>query len=125
MLTWVQSIPSNVVLCGLAAISATVFGVAALWAVGGRAGWLARTAPVALLLAALVPIGAYELLAVFGAQVAVVIVWVLVVRLGRAYRECRKRGESRHDALRSAPRFADNWATGPDSICKTCCWRSC
>jgi len=104
MLTWIHLLPANVVLFGLAAIAATLFGVAAMWAVGGRAGWLARTAPVALLLAALVPIGAYELLAVFGAQVAVVIAWVLVVRLGRAFRDSRNQGESRRGALRTALR---------------------
>jgi len=104
MLTWIHLLPANVVLFGLAAMAATLYGIAALWAVGGRAGWLWRTAPVALLLAALVPIGAYELLAVFGAQVAIVIAWVLVVRFGRAFRHCHNHGESRRDALRTALR---------------------
>ncbi len=77
--------PSHVVitLCisGLALAAALLYGAAALWAVRGRGHWLARVAPMTLLLVALAPVGAYELIAVFGTLSAVIIGWVLVGRL--------------------------------------------
>jgi hypothetical protein len=103
--------PSHVVttlwLFGLPFAAALLFGAAALWAVSGRGHWLVRIAPVTLLLAALAPVGAYELIAVFGAQSAVIIGWVLLGRL--AGRSPRTRDESSaakgavhsdHDAIR-------------------------
>src|SRR5262245_41482563 len=56
-----------------AVLSAILYGLAILWAVDGRRGWLWRISPLALLLAALVPIGAYDLLVLFGTQTAVVL----------------------------------------------------
>ena len=65
---------------GTEVLAATLYGIAALWAVAGRGGWLARCLPLALLLAALAPIGAYELLAQYSTQAGVVVV-VLLAKL--------------------------------------------
>jgi hypothetical protein len=79
--------PGQLALVGAVGIvSATLYGIAALWAVGGRANWLWRVAPLALLLAAWVPAGAYELLALFGVQSAVVVGAVLGLRIMRRMR---------------------------------------
>ena len=112
MLDLARTILPTPVLIGLTALLlATLYGAAAFWAVGGRAGWLVRVAPVALLLAALSPLGAYELIVLFGTQVVVVIAWVLMGRFGRVFRAGRNRGESRRDALRGA--LEKSWGDGP------------
>ncbi len=59
---------------GTAVLTASLFGLAALWAMRGPVSWLWRWSPVVLLLAALTPIGAYELLAVYASEVIVVVV---------------------------------------------------
>lgn len=82
----------------LGVFAALLFGAAALWAVTGRGNVVSRIAPSALLLAALAPTGAYELIAVFGAQIAVIVGWVLFVRLFRAYRSASDRGETARGA---------------------------
>ncbi|MEX2114224.1 MAG: hypothetical protein WD845_13615, partial [Pirellulales bacterium] len=85
----------------LALLSATAFGMAALWAASGRGGWLIRAIPVTLMLAAMLPIGAYELLALFATQAAFVVgvklAWNSVV-------EMRQRALHEQDKPR-APRF--------------------
>ncbi len=88
-------------LSGLALAAALLYGAAALWAVVGRSNLVWRFAPAILLLSALAPTGAYELMAVFGAQVAAIIGWVLLGRLVRGYRSSRSRGGGPGDALRS------------------------
>ncbi|MEX2114225.1 MAG: hypothetical protein WD845_13620 [Pirellulales bacterium] len=96
---------------GLAFATAMLFGASALWAVGGRGNLVSRMAPAALLLAALTPIGAYELIAVFGTEVAVVIGWLLLGRFIRARRSERNRGQLAGDAPNSAPQQI--WREGP------------
>jgi hypothetical protein len=54
------------------ASAAWVYAAAALWLVGGAGRWYWRVAPLALLMTALLPIGAYELVVLFGGQVAVI-----------------------------------------------------
>ncbi len=71
---------------GAAVLTATLFGLAALWAMRGPASWLWLWSPLVLLLAALAPIGAYELLALYGAQAAVVITALSVDRLRQRWR---------------------------------------
>ena len=109
---WLRLLPINAAMLGLAVAVSVLFGLAALWAVGGRAHWLARLGPAALLLAALVPIGAYEPLVLFGAQVAVVIgghvVAALVAALRRRHAGARPSRESPpHDtpATNNRPHF--------------------
>jgi hypothetical protein len=72
---------------GAALSAAALYGLAALWAVGGRGGWLVRWTPLTLLLAALAPIGAYELLALYGMQATLItgVLWLVsVVKRRRA-----------------------------------------
>ncbi len=57
----------------LGVVTATIYGTAALWAVSGRANWLWRLAPIVLLLAALAPLGAYELIVMYATQGVVTI----------------------------------------------------
>ena len=100
------------VLLGLAALlAATLYGLAGYWAAAGRVGWLGRIAPIALLLAALVPLGAFELIALFGTQAAVIVAWVNVAQIVPAYRAARAGGRRRRDAVRTTLR--QWWAGGP------------
>jgi hypothetical protein len=69
-----------------AALASALYGIAALWAASGRTSWLWRLTPIALLLAALAPIGAYELVALYGAQTVVVIVVISLARFVRRWR---------------------------------------
>jgi hypothetical protein len=59
---------------GAAVLTATLFGLAALWAMRGPASWLWRWSPLVLLLAALAPIGVYELLALYASEAILVVV---------------------------------------------------
>ncbi len=61
-------LPQMLLLGALAVLAAMLYGTAALWAAAGRAGWLQRVAPITLLLAALFPIGAYDLFALYLSQ---------------------------------------------------------
>src|SRR5262245_18365936 len=70
-------------------LAATLYGVVALWAARGRSTWFWRSAAVLLLLAAVAPIGAYELLAIYGTQAAVVVGGIWMVRLLRAWQARR------------------------------------
>ena len=65
------------------AAATAVYGLAALWGAAGRGRWLWRWSWLALLLAALAPIGAYELMVMFGTQAAVIVVGVAGARLVR------------------------------------------
>jgi len=66
---WLQVVAVGAVL----ASSAWAYAAAALWLIGGAGHWFWRVAPLALLMTALLPIGAYELLILFGGQVAVIL----------------------------------------------------
>ena len=66
-------LPQMLLLGALAVLAAMLYGTAALWAAAGRAGWLQRIAPITLLLAALFPIGAYDLFALYLSQALVTI----------------------------------------------------
>ncbi|REK07883.1 MAG: hypothetical protein DWQ37_20990 [Planctomycetota bacterium] len=59
----------------------TAFGLAALWAARGRAGWFWRWAPLVLGLAVLAPLGAIELIVLFGAQAATVMSGLALARI--------------------------------------------
>lgn len=74
---------------GTAVLTATLYGIAALWAASGRKNWLWRWAPLVLLLAALAPIGAYELVALYGTEAAVIIGAISVWRFVRGWRAAR------------------------------------
>ena len=98
----------------LAAVAATLYGSAALWALGGRASRLLRLAPLALLLAALVPLGAYELVALFATQAIVAMggisLWQSVrARRAEAATQVTARADGPGDAplpaINSRPRF--------------------
>jgi hypothetical protein len=69
-------------------LSATAFGIAALWAAIGRGGWLVRIVPITLMLAAMLPIGAYELLALVLVQSAIVVGSILAWRSFVAKSHC-------------------------------------
>jgi hypothetical protein len=67
---WLQ-----VVAIGAMLVSAAwAYAAAALWLVGGAGRGYWRIAPLTLLMTALLPIGAYELVVLFGGQVAVILV---------------------------------------------------
>lgn len=70
-----MSIPSFVIIVLAAILAATFFGLLALWAAGGRLRWYWHAAPLALALAALVPMGGHQPLLVFGCQAAAVVAW--------------------------------------------------
>ncbi|MGD9721542.1 MAG: hypothetical protein AB7O59_06360 [Pirellulales bacterium] len=99
------ALTSHLPLWALAVIIITavvsLYGLAALWATSGRGGWLARVAPAVLLLTALVPLGAYELIALFGAQVLTVVCLLVGGGMLRAFRAARLEGAS-SAAARSA-----------------------
>jgi hypothetical protein len=81
-----------VVVLGLSVLSAMLYGIAALWASSGSKGWLWRWAPLTLLLTALAPIGAYELIAYYGAQATVIVGFITLrkwVQGRRAKRRAR------------------------------------
>src|SRR4051812_46428918 len=53
--------------------SVASYALAALWAARTSLNWLARLAPLALMLAALVPLGAYDLLIIYSSEAIVVL----------------------------------------------------
>jgi hypothetical protein len=80
------SLSVQVWLCATFASAAILYTAAALWAAGGKGPACARSAPLILLLAALVPIGAYELLVLFASQAATIIAGVTLAGLVRRRR---------------------------------------
>ena len=60
-------------LAAAATLATTLYALAAFWAASARSSWFWRWAPLVLLLAALAPLGAYELMALFATQAAAII----------------------------------------------------
>ena len=81
-----------------ATLLTSVYGLAAFWAAWPRASWLARWAPLAILLAALAPLGAYELVAFNAAQAAVIVVGVFLARSVQSRRASRRVSDPGSDA---------------------------
>ncbi len=73
----------------VATLVTSVYGLAAFWAAWPRASWLWRWGPLTLLLAALAPLGAYELVAFNGAQAAAIVVGMGLARIVQARRAAR------------------------------------
>jgi hypothetical protein len=59
-------------------LAATLFGLLALWATAGRFRWYWHVAPLALALAALVPMGGYQPLLIFGSQASGVVLYCVI-----------------------------------------------
>ncbi|HUY33429.1 MAG TPA: hypothetical protein VMV69_11830 [Pirellulales bacterium] len=70
--------------CCLAATSAALFGLLAVWAALGRAHWFVRVVSVLAALALLLPVPAFDVLLVFFFQSPIVIGPLLVVRVFRS-----------------------------------------
>ncbi len=71
-----------------------IYSLAALWAVAAPVSWHWRWGPLILLLAGMAPIGASELLALFGTQTAIVAGFLLTYR---AWRSHLRHSEARED----------------------------
>ena len=79
---------------------------------GGRPrGPAVRAAPIVLLLAALVPTGAYELLVLFGCQAAVVIGGIRLADFWAGFRRARQQGLGVRRAIGQV--VAQLWGEGP------------
>src|SRR5690349_11701856 len=89
-----SSFPFWAVISLVVTMAVSLYGLAALWATSARGGLLARVAPSILLLTALVPLGAYELIVLFGSQVLMVVGLIAGGRMGRAFCTARREGAS-------------------------------
>lgn len=79
-----------VVVSSMLVATVALFGIASLWATNRRVGWFARVAPITILLAALLPIGMFDLAIVLAMEAAFVIGGVWLVRGVRSWRKRRK-----------------------------------
>jgi len=96
-------------LCAAFASAAILYTAAALWAAGGKGPAWARCAPLILMLAALVPIGAFELLVLFASQAVTIIAGVTLaglVRRRRAAAAAIAAGEALNGPARHTLRFS-------------------
>jgi|GEM_PF-2261350 len=77
-----EHLPSlgRIVLVLITGWSTLLLTLAALWAANPHAGWLCRLAPVALLLAALIPMGLFGFATMFAIQAVAVVALLAVVR---------------------------------------------